>query len=69
MSVFGLGRAKTLYGGLERVAIRPVHLRPEVLNIFFQLSAGRDALVHQDQSPGGVSVPQRCRKNALCRGR
>jgi hypothetical protein len=29
MSVFGLGRAITLYGGLERVAIRPVHLRPE----------------------------------------
>ena len=29
MSVFGLGRAITLYGDLERVAIRPVHLRPE----------------------------------------
>jgi len=29
MSVFGLGRAITLYGDLERVAIRPVHLPPE----------------------------------------
>jgi hypothetical protein len=34
MSQMGLGRAITLYGGLERVAIRPVHLRPEILNIF-----------------------------------
>src|SRR6266481_271971 len=57
-----LGRAITLYGGIERVAIRPAHLRAGGFEHIFQLSDGRDTLMHSRSVPQGASAPQRWTK-------
>ena len=62
-----LGRAITLYGGIERVAIRPAHLRDGGFEHIFQLSDGRDTLMHSRSVPQGASAPQRWTK-ARARG-
>ena len=49
-----LGRAITLYGGIERVAISPAHLRAGGFEHIFQLSDGRDTLMHSRSVPQGA---------------